>query len=142
MREERAAGFILYRTRQGIREYLIVKNKTGGHWGFSKGRVEPGETPEQAARREVAEEVGIANLRPVSDFRNRLAYRFVRQGEPVDKEVLFFLAETDEEGKPQPGEISDMRWLTYPQAIRRVTHREQRELLQRAESFLQKTSGR
>lgn len=135
MLHERAAGFILYRMRGGVREYLIVQNKNGGHWGFPKGRIELGETPEQAARREVAEEVGIGKV-SMTSFRDRLTYQFVRQGELVKKEVLVFLAETAEEGSLSLGEIQDMRWLPYSEALHQLTHNEQRELLSRAEAFL------
>ena len=50
MPRERAAGYILYRLRGGKREYLLIKNRQGGHWGFPKGKVEPGEGVEEAAR--------------------------------------------------------------------------------------------
>jgi len=140
MARERAAGYILFRERSGRREYLIVRNRQGGHWGFPKGHIEAGEDEETTARREVAEEVGIHRLYPVSGFKERLAYRFRRRGRPVDKEVTFFLARTDEEGRPAPGEIGDMRWLPYPQALRQLTYEEQRELLRKAEGRLKGVS--
>jgi len=136
MARERAAGFILFRELPGRREYLIVRNRQGGHWGFPKGHIEPGEGELAAARREAAEEVGIERLRPVTEFCEKIVYRFLRGGQPVEKEVTFFLAHTDEDGHPAPGEIGDMRWLPYRQALKQITHAEQRELLRRAERLL------
>jgi len=40
--------------------------KDEGAWGIPKGLIEPGETPEAAARREFAEEMGIAVTRPLT----------------------------------------------------------------------------
>ncbi len=136
MRIERAAGFIVYRTVGGRREYLVVKHRGGGAWGFPKGRLELGEAPEMAARREVAEEVGITELDPVPGFREVLAYRFRRGGRTVDKRVVLFLARTCEPGEALPGEIDEIAWLPYEQAVNRLTHEEQTELLKRAEAAL------
>lgn len=41
------------------RLYLVVWNKRYGGWMFPGGLVEPGETPEQAAVRELFEETGV-----------------------------------------------------------------------------------
>lgn len=137
MVRERAAGYILYRDGPGGREYLVIRNRQGGHWGFPKGHIEPGEDEETAARREVAEEVGIKRLVPVPGFSEKISYRFWRRDGPVDKEVTFFLGRTDEEGRPAPGEVGEMRWLPFPRALAQITHEEQRELLRRAEEFLE-----
>lgn len=126
----------MYRDVDGQREYLIVKNRGGGAWGFPKGRLERGEEPEGAARREVAEEVGITCLEPVNGFEELLRYKFRRGGDVVDKKVVLFLARTDEPGEALPGEIQDIVWLPYEQALSRLTHGEQRELLRRAETAL------
>ena len=136
MARERAAGYILFRERSGRREYLIIRNRQGGHWGFPKGHIEPGEDEQTAARREVAEEVGIQRLVPVPDFRRLIRYRFFRKGELVDKEVTFFLGRAEEEGRPAPGEVGEMRWLPFSAALARITHEEQRELLREAEALL------
>ncbi len=141
MRRERAAGFILYRTTGGQREYLIVRNRGRGYWGFPKGRLEPGEEGEAAARREVAEEVAITRLYQVPSFREVLEYTFVRCGEVMDKEVVLYLARTDEPGEAQPGEIQEIAWLPYPEARARLTHAEQKELLRRAEACLAQGEG-
>lgn len=136
MTTEWAAGFILYRDANERREYLIVKNRGGGAWGFPKGRLEPGEAPEVAACREVAEEVGITQLEPVDGFEELLRYRFRRGGETVDKKVVLFLARTEETGEALPGEIQAICWLPYGEALEQITHAEQRELLRRGEAAL------
>jgi len=134
--EERAAGLILFRENSGQREYLIIKNKRGGHWGFPKGHVEPGEDDVQAALRETAEEVRIRNMQVIPGFRTVVRYSFARQNELVKKEVVLFLARTEEEGEPFREEVDDMAWLPYHDALKRITFPEQREALRQAEAWL------
>ncbi len=136
MPEERSAGYVLYRVRDGEREYLIIKNRHGGHWGFPKGHLEPGETPLEAARREVAEEVNIDSIEHVPGFSESVSYRFYRGREVVKKTVTFFLGRAGKTGSPDPREIDAMRWLPYPEAWRQLTYKEQRDILEKAERFL------
>ena len=54
------AGGIAYRVVEGLPQYLIVTaKKNPEHWVLPKGHIEPGETPEAAAIREVREETGV-----------------------------------------------------------------------------------
>lgn len=137
MPDERASGMILFRNHPTGRQYLVIKNCTGGHWGFPKGRLEPGEGEMEAARREVGEEVGIRQLQVEGGFVEHLAYRFVRNQEVVRKTVTLFLAMSDEPGGPGGDEVETMEWLPLCDALNRLTHPEQRTVLLRAEAYLQ-----
>jgi 8-oxo-dGTP pyrophosphatase MutT (NUDIX family) len=54
------AGGIVFRRNANSIEYLLIRSrKTPGAWVFPKGHIEEGETPEQAACREVVEEAGV-----------------------------------------------------------------------------------
>ncbi len=52
---EAGAGGVVFDARGQV---LLVRYRSGG-WAFPKGHIEPGETPEQTARREVHEETGV-----------------------------------------------------------------------------------
>jgi predicted NUDIX family NTP pyrophosphohydrolase len=69
-----SAGTLLYRRRDAQLEVLLV-HASGNYsrrapWGIPKGLVDPGESPEQTARRETLEETGVAagSLRPLGDM--------------------------------------------------------------------------
>ena len=74
-----SAGVLLYRRTGGRIEVLLVhpggpywQRKDRGAWQIPKGEVAPGEAPAEAARREVAEELGVAlagELRPLGEIR-------------------------------------------------------------------------
>ncbi len=134
--EERAAGLILFRENSGRREYLLIKNRHGGHWGFPKGHLEPGEDELQAALRETAEEVHVSQVQVLPGFRTVVRYAFPRQNELVKKEVVLFLARTEEKGKPFRKEVDEIAWLPFPEALQRITFPEQREALRQAEEWL------
>jgi 8-oxo-dGTP pyrophosphatase MutT (NUDIX family) len=80
------AGGVVARTVDGEREYLLVgARRSRGEWVLPKGHIEPGETPEAAAVREVQEEAGVraAVVAPAGES------RYAVDGQPV--RTIFFL---------------------------------------------------
>ena len=112
-REVSAGGLV---TRDG--KVLLVRMRTlAGDWvwTFPKGHLERGETPRAAALREVAEESGYE-----CDILSTLAevrYSFYRKGVRVRKRVRWYWMKPLRRcGKPDPEEISGLRWLPYRRA--------------------------
>ncbi len=76
-----SAGILMYRQGDGGLLVLLVhpggpfwRNRDLGAWSIPKGELDDGEDPEAAARREFAEEIGIAAtgpLRPLGQVRQR-----------------------------------------------------------------------
>ena len=126
-KEHSAGGIIL---EDGRVLAIRVRNLLGDEvWTFPKGHLDPGETAEQAAVREVLEVTGwkCAILRPLLTAR----YSFLRGGEQVAKDVRWFLMRRDGgDGKPTtPDEVLEIRWLTLDEAGRLMRYPSDQELL-------------
>lgn len=76
MPQQQSAGVLLYRRRRGLEVLLI--HPGGPYWArkdvwmIPKGRIEEGESPEEAARREFREELGsdaLGELQPLGSLR-------------------------------------------------------------------------
>jgi bis(5'-nucleosidyl)-tetraphosphatase len=135
---ERAAGFVLFRQANGDRLYLLLRHRDGDHWGFPKGRIEPGEDEIGAARRELREETGIRDLRLVPGFFQQSHYPVMRDGLQYDKTVTYFLAEVPD-GQPvrlSPEHVSSA-WLDRHSALETLTHEETRRILNAATEYLE-----
>jgi len=92
--------------RQG--RILIAQRKdTGPHalkWEFPGGKVEPGETTEAAAVRELAEELGIRAQ--IAGEITRYQYQYAGRT-PI---LLVFLRVTEFAGEPQNLDFAQIRW--------------------------------
>ena len=116
---EKSCGCILFRMTDGSPEVLLIRESSGGVWGFPKGHMLPGEAPEDTAAREVREEVG---LRPdVRDFLREADEETERwsRSESYDvtggraKDVLYFLARVPRDRTPSfpDGEADRAVWI-------------------------------
>ncbi|PKK39843.1 hypothetical protein ABB02_00903 [Clostridiaceae bacterium JG1575] len=113
--------------------YLILQHRAG-HWDFPKGHREPGETDEETAQREVAEETGLAIERLLPQ-EWRITY-VLPQGRP--KEVVFFAGRIGrQEPKLQKSEVLRALRLPFREALERLTYPENRKVLQAVHEALQ-----
>lgn len=124
-----SAGVAL--VRRSEREWLFLMLRAYRNWDFPKGGVEPGETPLAAARREVAEESGITDL--------RFTWGEVFYETPTyarNKIARYYVAETSTEqailsvqpslGRP---EHHEWRWLRLDEALALTVPRLQQVLM-------------
>lgn len=123
-----AAGGIVVRTgATGEPEVAVVWREARGDWTFPKGKLDFGETYEQAAVREVEEETGLRCR--VARFIGTTEYQH-RKGRP--KVVAYFMMSLlDGEFAPNE-EVDELVWLGVRDAERRLTWDRDRELLERA----------
>jgi 8-oxo-dGTP pyrophosphatase MutT (NUDIX family) len=130
---ERSAGFVLYRiTSSGVLEYLVLRHRNGGHWGFPKGRIEPGESELEAAVRETREETGLGDLEIVRGARYQSCYRLLREGTGICKTVDYFVARVASGEAHVSEEHEAMQWLPYREARAALSYEEPRAVLDAA----------
>jgi 8-oxo-dGTP pyrophosphatase MutT (NUDIX family) len=133
-RSEVSAGGVVYRrSDEGVELVLAARRTRRGDlaWGLPKGLVEPDETREQTAVREVREETGIEA--DVQASLGAIRYFYVWEGVRVRKEVHFFLMRaTGGDVSQHDHEMEDVRWFPLSIALRRATYKGEREVLQRA----------
>jgi 8-oxo-dGTP pyrophosphatase MutT (NUDIX family) len=103
--------------------------------GLPKGHLDGDETPEQAARREVAEETGVqADL--VDDL-GKVTYTYERQGRRVEKVVRFYLFEyRSGDVADHDHEIEEARWVPLREAEDELSYPGERAVVRRALSRL------
>lgn len=138
MKREVSAGVIVYRRDQMTKEPLfLVLHYISGHWDFAKGKLENQETKRQAALRELQEETAIGTVRLHDGFEQSLSYIFRdRKGEMVEKEVTFFLGETDAEKVELSREHLYYKWLPFKEASKQLTYGNARQIMSQANRVL------
>ena len=100
-----------------------------------KGVVEPGETPEGAALREVQEETGLAG-RIVAPL-GTVDYTYRERGAEVAKQVHFFLMElAGETAGPRDGELASVYWCPIEAAAERLSFETERRVVRLARERL------
>jgi 8-oxo-dGTP pyrophosphatase MutT (NUDIX family) len=133
-RSEVSAGGVVYRRFDDGAEIVLAARRTRRGdlaWGLPKGLIEPEETPEEAAVREVREETGLEA--EVEASLGDIRYFYVWESVRVRKAVHFFLMRaTGGDVSQHDHEMEDVQWFPLSVALRRATYKGEREVLKRA----------
>ncbi len=136
MKMEHSAGAVIYRKRRdGELEYLIVQSVVNHNWGFPKGHLENNETAEEAAKREVFEEVG---LKPNFDFTFREKTEYQLTADKA-KTVVYFVAKylARQEVRTQKEEILASKWVSLVEAKQYLTVHGKMVVLTKAQNYIE-----
>lgn len=129
-----SAGGIVIRHVDGRPEFVVGRRRRerdGVTWTLPKGTPNLGESTEETALREVAEETGL-DVRIIRRF-DSIEYRFVQRGTRIHKTVHYFLMEStggDLEGHDH--EFDEVRWVPFDEAESLLTFETERALVARA----------
>lgn len=137
-RNEVSAGGVVYRrTDDGVEMALAARRTRRGElvWGLAKGAIEPDESDEEAAVREVREETGL--VAEVESDLGDIRYFYVWEGVRVRKRVHFFLMRaTGGDLDDHDSEMEEVRWFPMRGARKRAAYRGEREVIERATARL------
>jgi 8-oxo-dGTP pyrophosphatase MutT (NUDIX family) len=145
---ERSAGVIPFRFGLGrCLSYLVIHSARVrnplARWEFPKGRIEPGETPTQAAAREFQEETGITSWAFREGFDRDVSYTYFLNGRKHFKTVTYFIAEVFVQSAMTLSveHIVDAsgrwyRWGSFDQVSHLLCHAKTRRLFAEADAWL------
>ena len=121
MPEERAAGGVVI--RDGL--IALVHRPKYDDWSLPKGKLDEGESWEDAALREVEEEIGVRArlVRPLDPVRYRTS-------KGRDKEVRYWVMEPVSGEFTPNDEVDDVRWLTPDEARSALSYEADRTLIE------------
>ncbi len=140
---EKSAGAIIFRRENDKIYYLSLHYPSSPktpkeYWDLPKGHIEKGEKEIETVRREVEEETGLKDIEFEDGFKERIKYFFKFRGKNILKFVTFYLAETKEKDIKVSFEHLGFEWLSYEKAIKKLTFRNTKEILKKANQFLEK----
>jgi 8-oxo-dGTP pyrophosphatase MutT (NUDIX family) len=127
---EFSAGGVVVRGEQVV---VIVPTRRAADGSrvlaLPKGHVDPGETPIEAATREVREETGLVAepIRALGESR----YWYRRDGRTIGKTVQFFLFEhVGGDTADHDDEVEEVRWISLQEALSTLSHSAEREMVE------------
>ncbi len=140
MEETSAGGLVVDRSATTPRAALIGRLDRRGtmKWSLPKGHIEPGETPEQAAEREIREETGIEGrvLAPLGT----IDFWFMLEAQRVHKTVHHFLLEAHGGTLSDADlEVDEVSWVPLDQLADRLAFEDERRLMDRLPELLSAT---
>ncbi|MEM5832048.1 MAG: NUDIX domain-containing protein [Candidatus Aenigmatarchaeota archaeon] len=138
MKEERSAGFILFRIENNKPKFLILQYEN--YFDFPRGNIEKGETELLAAKRELAEETGIEKIKVYPFFKETITWFYRKNKETIKKTVSYFLAESEEKDVKISFEHKGYAWVTYEEAMNLLKFENSRKILEKAIKFIESTN--
>jgi ADP-ribose pyrophosphatase YjhB (NUDIX family) len=145
MLREFSAGGIIYK-KEGNNLLWLIRRPKGGKgyrgnlgWSFPKGWLNKGETLEQAALREVAEEGGV-KAKIIAKLPALKIFFTNPDGQKVKKSITYFVMEKLEDLKEGFGwETKEIKWVSKKGAFGLLAYKNEQELLKQAAKILTTT---
>ena len=140
-RDQVSSGGVAFRWQDLEPEIAIVSVKPSLRWQLPKGIVDPGESPEITAVREVREEAGIE-----TDLLSLIEtieywYRSTKYGKPVrfHKFVHFYLLSyRSGDVTEHDHEVAEARWVSFEEAMKMLAFKSERKVVEKAKEMIEK----
>ena len=134
-----SAGGVAFRLRDTEPEVAVVSVKPSLRWQLPKGIVDPGESPEVTAVREVREEAGIETELLALIETIEYWYRSVKDDKPVrfHKFVHFYLLRYHSgDVSDHDQEIAEAHWIRFDKAIEMLAFKSERGVVEKARQMI------
>lgn len=142
VREYTAGGVVFRRVENGV-EILMIQDRLG-RWTIPKGHVEEGESLEQTALREVAEETGLTEFR-LGEKLDKLHFFYRKDGKLIFMTTHVYLMEalgdTDAVVPEDSEGIVDAKWFGSEEALGLIEYRDTEKLFRLGLNKLQATAN-
>jgi 8-oxo-dGTP pyrophosphatase MutT (NUDIX family) len=133
--EQRAGGLVFLIGTSQIEYLLVTSNSNPDRWIIPAGHIETGESPEEAALREVAEEAGVRG-KIVADL-GSYHYHWYRHNQKILLNTRLYLMEYQITTNPNP-EGRKVRFYPYETLLALNLWDESKDLIKKAHQFCMK----
>ncbi|MBU1000183.1 NUDIX domain-containing protein [Patescibacteria group bacterium] len=128
MKREFSAGGMVFNKKGQV---LLTQHSQNKHWSFPKGLIDPGQTTEEAASREVREEGGV-----VAEIIEKVGYSkyvYTLKEEKIFKVVTYFLMKyVSGNIADHDWEVEKAGWYESKDALKKLTFSQDKKLLKKA----------
>ena len=120
----KAAGGVIVRTGEDGRQVCLVHRPRYDDWSLPKGKLDSGESFEEAALREVEEETGLR-----CELVRELPSTRYMDGKGRPKIVRYWMMEPVGGGFEPNDEVDELRWMAVGEAVEHLSYEHDRELV-------------
>lgn len=136
-------GVVPVRKEEGEWQVFVLHQiaRADTYWTFPKGHPEAGETPEQAALRELQEETALVPKELDTTKRFEHTYYFTHENDTIEKYVGYFLGYIDDPSYTiQEEEVAAACWCSFKEARELLTYDLSKTLLDEVAVYLEHES--
>ena len=132
MKHIHSAGIVTYTIDNDNTILFLLLHYEAGHWDLPKGKIEPGETKQEAALRELMEETGLTTELD-NGFEETIGYIFTDYDKQLaQKTAYFFTGKATSTDVKLSDEHIGYKWLPYKDALEQLTYDNAKGLLKKA----------
>ena len=136
---QHSAGGVAYRDGQNGPELAVIKTSEEGRWQLPKGIIDPGETTEKAALREVREEAGITCelVEPIETIEYWFVGSYDGPRKRYHKKVSFYLMKyLSGDVADHDHEVTEARWVSFDDALTMLAFKNEKEVVEKARQMI------